>query len=164
MGLTCPLLFSIFILTTKYEGLLTPWMPLDDGLSSTDDYSHVTVLPPRQVVGLLIDHYRRLDSYLVTPSGEADFSSSSLFADAPLDPATGEAQPPTDWDPDDATKWLPNTLCGGLRVASKTSISSAAGIRKSREQPDFRRDEFLRKRAGYWADVVESLVRAEAGL
>ncbi|ROV88189.1 hypothetical protein VSDG_09263 [Cytospora chrysosperma] len=84
-------------------GLLTPWEPFEHGLSDTNDYSHVAALPPRQVVGPLIDHYRRLD-YLATPYGQVDFSSP-LFADAPLNPVTGDAQPPKDWGPVDAIKW-----------------------------------------------------------
>lgn len=95
---------SILILTTtwKCQGLITPWRLFDDGLSSTGDYSHVTALSLRLVIGPLIDHYRRL-GWPVTLSGEVDFSSP-LFADAPLDPVTGEAQPPTNRDADNTTK------------------------------------------------------------
>lgn len=110
----------------------------------------------------MIDHYRRLD-YLATPAGELDFSSP-LFADAPLDPVTGEAQPPTDWDADDATRWRAQYALWRATRGIKDIYLECGWDIESREQSDFRRDEFLRKRAEYWADVVEPLAQAEADL
>ncbi|ROV96763.1 hypothetical protein VMCG_07905 [Cytospora schulzeri] len=143
-------------------GLLTPWKPFDHGLSDTNDYSHVTALPPRQVIGPLIDRYRRLDN-LATPSGEVDFSSP-LFAEAPLDPVTGEAQPPRDWGPVDATKWHAQYAVWRATRGIKDLYLECGWDVDAREQHGFRRDEFLRKRAVYWAEAVEPLVQAEAEL
>ncbi|KUI66078.1 hypothetical protein VM1G_02485 [Cytospora mali] len=143
-------------------GLLTPWKPFDHGLSDTNDYSHVAPLPPRQVIGPLIDHYRRHD-YLATPSGQVDFSSP-LFAAAPLDPVTGEAQPPKDWNPVDATKWRAQYAVWRATRGIKDLYLECGWDVEAREQHGFRRDEFLRKRAVYYAETVEPLVQAEAEL
>lgn len=156
------LLLRSLILTSHHQGLLTPWEPFDHGLYDTSDCSHVAALPPRQVVGPLIDRYRRLD-YLATPSGQVGFSSP-LFADAPLDPVTGEAQPPKDWDPVDAIKWRAQYAVWRATRGIKDLYLKSGWDVERREQRDFRRDDFLRKRAVYWAEAVEPLVQAEAEL
>lgn len=150
--------------------LLAPYESFENGLpedADSNDYTRVvTPLPPRQVIGELIEHYRRLD-YLFTPRwgrGEVDFSSS-LFSEAELDPVTGEAQPPEGWtQPGEAEKFRAMYAVWRATRGIKDIYLECHWDTEAREQPDFRRDEFLRKRAVYWANVVEPLIEVEAGL
>lgn len=65
---------------------------------------------------------------------------------------------------DDAIKWRAQyDLWQGTRDINDIYLECVWDL-ESREQSEFRRDELLRKRALYWADVAEPLVQAETDL
>ncbi|KAI0174363.1 hypothetical protein BJ166DRAFT_146092 [Pestalotiopsis sp. NC0098] len=134
--------------------LLTAWEPFDDPTES-ENYLGVPAQPPRQVLKPVIDKYQHLD-YIVRLDGYVDFSSP-LFSES-------GGRPPKDWGPEDARVWEAQyAVWQAVRGIKDIYIDCGWDVdRPVMDQSKFKRDDFLRKRAEYWRDVVEPLIEEEA--
>lgn len=133
------------------KGLLTSWEPFD---CPGDDYFGLPAQSPRQVLGPVIEKYQRLD-YIARLDEYVDFSSP-LFSES-------GGRPPKDWGPRDALVWEAQyAVWQAVRGIKDIYVECGWDVDKSvREQGEFRRGEFLQKRAEYWKRVVEPLVEQE---
>ncbi|KAJ8132430.1 hypothetical protein O1611_g1194 [Lasiodiplodia mahajangana] len=137
----------IYDIATK---LLTPWKPIDNP-DEVDDYSHVTGVPPREVLFPIIEDYRKL-RYLATPRG-VDFS--------PPDFANSRGVPPSGWSVEEQRRWKASYAVWDATQKLRDFYLECGWDVDAVEQKSFNLDEFLARRETYWREVVEPLLRTE---
>ncbi|KAK5137432.1 hypothetical protein LTR08_009011 [Meristemomyces frigidus] len=128
--------------------LMTVWKPYDDPDVDSNDYFHVQAKTPREVLNPLINEYSSLN-YLGTPEGITQFDDN-LFAEYGRQPPDESKEPDCRQFRADYDVWVAVRKLKELYLECGWVVDDV-------EQPSFRRDEFLEKRANYWTDVVKSL-------
>lgn len=130
--------------------LLVPWKPTETP-EDVNDYFQVPGLPPREALAPLITACQTLD-YLGTPDG-LDFNHGLYSESGGL--------PPKDWPEHNKRQWWAQyATWQAVRKLEDIYLDCGWNV-DTLQQPNFRREEFIKRRQKYWEEVVQPLIDRE---
>ena len=132
--------------------LINPWTPNADG-PEPNHYTNVPAISPRKALGPIIDNWRKLN-YIGMP--DQVFWEHDQYFDC------SDGQFPAHYSERDV-RWARANWDVRIAVDGVKDLYIDCGWDVySLEQTNFRRDEFLKRRAQYWKQTVEPLLEIES--
>lgn len=129
---------------------MVSWAPSANA-EDVEGYAHLTGEAPREVLGRLAEDYRRLKS-IGTPNGV--YFDHEFFSES-------GGQPPEDYSDVEKRRWKASYDIWAAVHCIKDLYLEFGWDVEATEQTEFRRDEFLERRAMYWEELVIPLLRIE---